>query len=106
MENNSATIDRAVIIAAEGRTSFADGKSSCMLPLVDRPFLQHLVECLVDAGVEDLDMILANHAEDIESHFEDGRRWGVRIRYHLARTVENRAEGNIDQDDDISQSLT
>ena len=54
-----------------------------LLPLVDRPFLQHVVEMLIDQGVTDFDFILCHLPEEIERTFEDGTRWGSRFRYHL-----------------------
>jgi lipopolysaccharide/colanic/teichoic acid biosynthesis glycosyltransferase len=56
-----------------------------MLPLVDRPFLQHVLEALVDAGVHEFDFVLHHHPARVEAHFGDGKRWGSQIRYHLVR---------------------
>ncbi|HHO75105.1 MAG TPA: NDP-sugar synthase [Deltaproteobacteria bacterium] len=74
----------------------ADGKSCKMkaltqdcpaplIPLVDRPFIQHVVEYLVGNGFHELDIILDHLPEMIESLLEDGTRWGCRIRFHLLR---------------------
>lgn len=56
-----------------------------MLPLVDRPFLQHVVECLVDYGITDFDFILGHLPEKVEEFLGEGTRWGSRFRFHLAR---------------------
>jgi hypothetical protein len=56
-----------------------------MLPLLDRPFLQHVLEFLIDLGVQSFDFILSEHPAEVERHFETGKRWGCEIRYHLAR---------------------
>ncbi len=56
-----------------------------MLPLIDRPFIQHVVEYLVDQGVTEFDFILSHLPEQIEHLLGDGRRWGSRFRFHLAR---------------------
>jgi lipopolysaccharide/colanic/teichoic acid biosynthesis glycosyltransferase len=56
-----------------------------MLPLVDRPFLQHLVEYLVHQGVLVFDWVLCHLPEEIEQFLGTGKRWGAEFRYHLAR---------------------
>lgn len=56
-----------------------------MLPLIDRPFLQHIVEFVVEAGVDTIDIVLSHLPEKVEALLGDCTRWGVQIRYHLAR---------------------
>ena len=56
-----------------------------LLPLVDRPFIQHVVEFLVDQGVSEFDFILSHFPEKIEQFLGDGTRWGSTFRFHLAR---------------------
>jgi NDP-sugar pyrophosphorylase family protein len=55
-----------------------------LLPLGDRPFLQHVIEYLALAGLREFEMILTHLPEKIESQFGDGARWGCRFTYHLA----------------------
>jgi hypothetical protein len=50
--------------------------------------LQHVVEALVIAGIRDIDFILRDAPEIVERHFSTGRRWGCRIRSHLATSAE------------------
>lgn len=56
-----------------------------LLPLLDRPFLQHVIERLVGLGVRDLDLLAAEHPEAIDDLVGDGSRWGCRARVHLVR---------------------
>jgi len=56
-----------------------------MLPLVDRPFIQHVVETLVDRKVTEFDFVLSHLPEKIERFLGDGARWGSRFQFHLAR---------------------
>jgi len=65
-----------------------------LLPVVDRPVLQHVVEALVIAGIRDIDFILSDAPEIVERHFSTGQRWGCRIRSHLA-TSAGRALGML-----------
>ena len=59
-----------------------------MLPLLDRPFIQHVVESLVDQGVTQFDFILGHLPEQVEALLGDGARWGSRFTFHLARDLE------------------
>jgi NDP-sugar pyrophosphorylase family protein len=56
---------------------------SAMLPLMDRPFIQHVIEKLVRRGCSCFEVILSHRPEKIEALLEDGKRWGVDIRFHL-----------------------
>lgn len=80
------TPERAVLIAL-GSTGFEDGKASPLTTLVDRPFMQHVIESLVDRGIKSFDILLHHDADRIESYFEDGTRWGATFRYHLLHDV-------------------
>jgi mannose-1-phosphate guanylyltransferase/phosphomannomutase len=52
-----------------------------MVPVGGRPFLEHLVRLLGDAGVRDVVLLTGHLAEQIEDHFGDGQRFGVSVRY-------------------------
>jgi NDP-sugar pyrophosphorylase family protein len=53
--------------------------------LLDRPFLQHVIEVCVNGGIEKFDVLLSSHPEKIEAALGDGKRWGVEITYHLLK---------------------
>lgn len=55
-----------------------------MLPVINKPFIQHLVEQLVSRGVHQLEVINSHLPEKVESLLEDGTRWGCRMTHHLA----------------------
>ena len=59
--------------------------ASLLLPLVDRPFLQHVVEYLVARGVREMDVLLNEIPEKVRDLLGDGTRWGCTLRYHLVR---------------------
>lgn len=52
-----------------------------MLLVEGRPILQHIVEGLKAAGIQEFCIITGWKAEVIEAHFGDGSPWGVQIRY-------------------------
>jgi len=56
-----------------------------LLPLVDRPFLQHVIEFLVSQGVKQFDLVLCHLPKKIEDFLGDGQRWGCTFTYYLAR---------------------
>ena len=78
----------ALIFATGYRTEMAllnERYPSALLPLVDRPFLQHIVEILVGQGIRHFDFVLSHLPEQIEQHLGNGTRWGSTFRYHLTR---------------------
>lgn len=93
IDMNRATADfscsrRAVIIASSAQgvdVGINRGRPLCMMPLNGVPMLQHVLESLVTVGVQQVDVILCDHPQIVESYFGDGSRWGVSIRYHLAQ---------------------
>lgn len=52
-----------------------------MLPVAGRPLVEHIVLALKAAGIARFVLIVGYLAERIESHFGDGSRLGVEIRY-------------------------
>lgn len=85
---SESTPMRAVLVAAAGAvdmTLVAQRCPAARLPLVDRPFIQHVLERLVRFGFRDFDVILSQRPETVEGLLGDGTRWGCCIRYHLAR---------------------
>ncbi len=54
-----------------------------MLPLFDRPVLEHTIKLLARHGIEDVIVTLSREAIDLAHYFGDGRRFGVRIRYSV-----------------------
>lgn len=66
-------IRKAVIAAAGFGTRFLPQTKAMpkeMLPLVDKPIIQYVVEELVDAGIEDIIIVTGYHKRSIEDHFD------------------------------------
>lgn len=66
-------ITKAVIAAAGFGTRFLPQTKAMpkeMLPLVDKPIIQYVVEELVDAGIEDIIIVTGYHKRSIEDHFD------------------------------------
>lgn len=54
---------------------------ACLLPLVDRPMVQHVVEQLVDAGYTSFHLLCDDSRPAVERALGDGSRWGARFAY-------------------------
>lgn len=66
-------IRKAVIPAAGFGTRFLPQTKAMpkeMLPIVDKPVIQYVVEELIDAGIEDIVMVTGYHKRTIEDHFD------------------------------------
>jgi hypothetical protein len=68
---------------------FVPDQIPALLPLIDRSFIQHVVEMLAAQGAREYEVILSEHPERFEALLGDGARWGVHITYHLARDPEH-----------------
>lgn len=53
-------------------------------PLVDRPFLQHVVEYIVGQGVGEIDFVLPDEGHAARRILGDGMRWGARFCFYSA----------------------
>jgi len=66
-------IRKAVIPAAGFGTRFLPQTKAMpkeMLPIVDKPVIQYVVEELVDAGIQDIILVTGYHKRTIEDHFD------------------------------------
>lgn len=66
-------VRKAVIAAAGFGTRFLPQTKAMpkeMLPLIDKPIIQYIVEELVDAGIEDIIIVTGYHKRTIEDHFD------------------------------------
>ena len=57
--------------------------SLALLPIGDRPLLQHIVESLVANQITTIEIIVGHAPEEVEALLGNGDRWGCRFRYHL-----------------------
>ncbi|MGB9965904.1 sugar phosphate nucleotidyltransferase [Halobacterium hubeiense] len=75
---------KAVILAAgEGKRlePLTNRRPKPMLPVANRPVLEHVVEAVVDAGVDEVVLVVGYKRDRIQTHFGDGDDWGVDIEY-------------------------
>ena len=56
-----------------------------MIPVADKPILEHQMRWLVGQGVSDVILLCGYKAEVIQDHFGDGSRFGLRVQYSVER---------------------
>jgi len=79
---------KAVILAAgEGKRMhpLTYTRPKVMLPIANKPIVEHLLLELKKAGIEDFTFIVGYHGETIREHFGNGARWDIRIEYVTQR---------------------
>ncbi len=90
MRANLPRVRKAVIPAAGLGTRFLPATKAVpkeMIPIVDVPMIQHIVEEAVRAGIEDVVLITARHKEAIENHFDSN--------YELEDTLDKRQKEEL-----------
>lgn len=55
----------------------------CLLPILNKPILEYVIDNMKRIGVEDVYMIVGFKKELIQEYFGDGKDFGVRIEYVL-----------------------
>src|SRR5258708_33766356 len=73
IEQSKKRVRKAVIAAAGFGTRMLPQTKAMpkeMLPLVDKPIIQYIVEDLVAAGIEDIIIVTGYHKRSIEDHFD------------------------------------
>jgi UDP-N-acetylglucosamine diphosphorylase/glucosamine-1-phosphate N-acetyltransferase len=72
-----------VLAAGEGRRMrpLTANRPKVMLPLANRPILEHLILAARDAGVTEFTLVVGYREREVRNCFGDGERLGVAIRY-------------------------
>jgi len=82
------SITSAVILAAgEGKRMrpLTANRPKVMLPLANKPILEHLLMEMRKSGIKEFIFIVGYHDEHIRAWFGDGQKWGARISYITQR---------------------
>lgn len=72
-----------VLAAGRGRrlNPLTNTRPKPMVPVANRPLLEHVVEACRDAGVDDLVFVVGYRRDRIQTYFGDGDDWGVDVEY-------------------------
>jgi len=87
---------KALLVATgfnPGRHPMLDLNPGPLLPLAGKPFLQHILEYLVQRGIREFHLLLHHRPERIEEALGSGERWGCRIRYRIIDNPETPLDG-------------
>jgi dTDP-glucose pyrophosphorylase len=79
-----AKIDKAVLLAAGRGTRMRDLTADIPKPMIEvrgKPVLQHIVEGLRGAGVQEFLIVVGYRADAVRDYFGDGARYNVDIKY-------------------------
>lgn len=75
---------KAVILAAGKGTRMRELTNDIPKPMLEfqgKPILEHILEGILAAGIQEIFIVTGFKAERIEAHFDDGSRWQATIRY-------------------------
>ncbi|MBI2831083.1 MAG: NTP transferase domain-containing protein [Chloroflexi bacterium] len=79
---------KAVILAAGEGTRMRPltyTRPKVMLPIANKPILEHLLIEAKAAGIQDFIFIVGYHDEQVRGYFGNGEKWGVVIEYYNQR---------------------
>ena len=83
-----------VFAAGEGKRMrpLTARRPKVMLPLANRPMMEHLILAARDAGITDFVLVVGYGEREVRKHFDDGSRWGIRITYAPQRHQQGTAD--------------
>lgn len=62
------------------------GRPKPMVPVVQRPMMEYIVDLLVEHDIQDIAVTLCYMPDAIRNYFEDGSRFGARMQYYIEET--------------------
>jgi bifunctional UDP-N-acetylglucosamine pyrophosphorylase/glucosamine-1-phosphate N-acetyltransferase len=83
-----------VLAAGEGKRMrpLTAKRPKVMLPLANRPMMEHLVLAARDAGIKDFVFVVGYGEREIRAHFGDGSRFGITVTYAAQRHQQGTAD--------------
>lgn len=80
---------KAVILAGGEGTRLApltNVRPKPMLPVGNKPILEHVIEAVRAAGIEEIVLVVGYKRQRIQNYFGDGDDWGVELEYVVQET--------------------
>jgi NDP-sugar pyrophosphorylase family protein len=77
---------KAIILPVGNTESFkplTSGMPEYLLPIVNRPVVEHLIELLYKHNIKDITLVTKHMPYETEKYFGDGSKWGCAISYSL-----------------------
>ena len=77
-----------LLAAGEGKrmAPLTANRPKVMLPVANRPMIEHLICAVRDAGIDTFIMVVGYQEKNIRDYFGNGEQWGVSIRYTVQRS--------------------
>ncbi|WP_049987351.1 sugar phosphate nucleotidyltransferase [Halobellus rufus] len=75
---------KAVVLAAgKGRRLWplTENRPKPMIPVANRPILEHVIDALDGAAVDEVILVVGSNRERIQNYFQDGQDWELDISY-------------------------
>jgi bifunctional UDP-N-acetylglucosamine pyrophosphorylase/glucosamine-1-phosphate N-acetyltransferase len=93
-----------VLAAGEGKRMrpLTAQRPKVMLPVANRPMMEHLVLAARDAGITDFVFVVGYGVREVRGHFGDGERFGIHITYAPQRQQSGTADALRSAQDLIS----
>ncbi len=93
-----------VLAAGEGKRMrpLTAQRPKVMLPVANRPMMEHLVLAARDAGITDFVFVVGYGAREVRGHFGEGKRFGIHITYAPQRQQSGTADALRSAQDLIS----
>jgi mannose-1-phosphate guanylyltransferase len=63
-----------------------------LIPILHKPVMEFLIDLLSSHGCDEIVVNVSHLAQEIESYFHDGRRFGVQMAYSFEGTIDNDGE--------------
>jgi mannose-1-phosphate guanylyltransferase/phosphomannomutase len=95
---------KAIVLPADNPellSPVSNWTSDYLMPVVNKPVAEHLIELLLENNIRDMIFILNHQPYETEQYFKMGERWGCNISYSLVREY----HGAIDAISRIKNSI-
>jgi hypothetical protein len=63
----------------------SEPQPACLLPLGHASFAERVLDSCAQAGLREIDLVASDQPERLRALLGDGWRWGLRLRWHLAK---------------------
>jgi len=68
---------------ADNLTPLTSSTPEFLLPVANKPIVEHLIDLLVRSNIKEIILILEHLPYETEQYFSEGERWGAQISYSL-----------------------
>jgi bifunctional UDP-N-acetylglucosamine pyrophosphorylase/glucosamine-1-phosphate N-acetyltransferase len=68
-------------VGASRMRPLTHARPKVMLPMANKPILEHLLVEAIKAGIKEFIFVIGYHDEQVRKYFGNGRKWGVNIGY-------------------------